>query len=76
MFFNTNGYLLTEERSEKLIKAGLDSIKVSVNASKSYALVHGIDAFNHVVDNIKAFDGFRHRKIQGGVLSAPCTFLT
>lgn len=66
VFFNTNGYLLTEERSEKLIKAGLDSIKVSVNASKSYALVHGIDAFNHVVDNIKAFDGFRHRKIQGG----------
>ena len=56
VFFNTNGYLLDEARSAKLLKAGVDSIKVSVNsASKSYELVHGVDAFDRVVENIKKF---------------------
>lgn len=64
VFFNTNGYLLTKERSEKFISAGLDSIKISVNASKSYALVHGVDAFQRVVDNIKAFDSLRCLKYE------------
>ena len=67
VFFNTNGYLLNEGRSEKLLSAGLDSIKISVNASRSYALIHGIDAFERVADNIKAFDGLRQLQYRGGV---------
>lgn len=60
MFFYTNGYLLTENRSAQLLTAGLDSIKISVNAAKkSYELVHGIDAFDRVFENIKTFDKLR-----------------
>lgn len=60
VFFNTNGYLLTEDRSAQLLTAGIDSIKVSVNAAKkSYEWVHGLDAFERVVENIKTFDRLR-----------------
>lgn len=60
VFFNTNGHLLTRERSERLLRAGIDSIKVSVNASKkSYELVHGVDAFDSVIENIKTFSALR-----------------
>lgn len=63
VFFNTNGYLLTKDRSQKLLKAGIDSIKVSLNAGKrSYFLVHGIDAFEKVAENIKTFNELRGGK--------------
>lgn len=53
---------MTPDRSEKLLMAGIDSIKISVNAGpKSYALVHGMDAFEKVCDNIRAFDQLRKK---------------
>lgn len=67
IFFNTNGYLLTKERSRTLLEAGIDSIKISVNAAKKYALIHGVDAFERVVDNIKIFDALRHDPGRGGL---------
>lgn len=63
VFFNTNGYLLTKERTRSIIYGGVDSIKVSVNsAKKSYKLIHGVDAFDKVIDNIKYFDYFRKKR--------------
>lgn len=60
VFFNTNGYLMTEERSASILQAGVDSVKFSINAGKeNYALVHGIDAFDRVVQNLRAFDKTR-----------------
>lgn len=60
VFTNTNGYLMDRERGKKLLEAGLDSVKVSVNAaSSSYALVHGIDGWEKVRKNIMDFDMLR-----------------
>lgn len=62
VFMNTNGYLLDEKRAQHILRAGIDSVKVSVNASaKSYALIHGIDAFDRIVENIKQFDFLRKK---------------
>jgi len=62
VFFNTNGYLLTESRSQKLLDSGCDSIKVSVNsAEKSYELIHGVAGWDTVVKNIKKFDELRKK---------------
>lgn len=60
VFFNTNGYLLNRERSARLLQAGIDSIKVSLNSGrKSYSLIHGMDAFEQVLENVKIFDELR-----------------
>ena len=54
-YLTTNGALLNEERAEKLVSAGIDSIKFSVNASNNidYLFIHGKDDFDQVIDNIK-----------------------
>ena len=63
VFLNTNGYLLNEERTERLLSAGIDSVKVSVNAArKSYQVVHGVDAFDRVIENIKKFSEIKQQK--------------
>lgn len=54
VFLNTNGYFMTEDRSVSLLESGVDSIKISVNAGrKSYKIVHGIDAYDKVLENVK-----------------------
>ena len=54
VYITTNGSLATPERLEKVISAGLDSIKFSVNAGDraTYITVHGQDHFDKVVANI------------------------
>ncbi|MDR2406573.1 MAG: radical SAM protein [Bacteroidales bacterium] len=60
VYFTTNGYLATIERSRKLLDAGLDSIRFSINASReNYKLVHGIDGYDRVLNNIKALYDYR-----------------
>lgn len=60
VFTNSNGFLLNEKTSEKLLDAGLDSIKISFNApAESYALVHGINGYDIVKKNIVNFDSIR-----------------
>ena len=60
VFINTNGSLLNENRSMRLLEAGIDSVKVSVNSSEnSYELIHGINAWETVVKNIMKFDALR-----------------
>ena len=62
VFLNTNGYYLDEKRGKSLLEAGLDSIKISINSSKkSYELIHGIDAFERVINNVKIFSSEREK---------------
>jgi MoaA/NifB/PqqE/SkfB family radical SAM enzyme len=66
VYFTTNGSLLTTEKAEKLIDAGLDSIRVSVNSTKEkYSLIHGTpsnDYYDRVIKNIIEFDRIRKEK--------------
>lgn len=54
VYITTNGALLTKERAERIVSAGIDSIKFSINASnpKDYFLIHGKDEFDKVIENI------------------------
>lgn len=54
VYITTNGALLTKERAEGIVGAGIDSIKFSINASnpKDYLLIHGKDEFDKVIENI------------------------
>lgn len=63
VFINTNGMLATRERAFQLMEAGLDSVKFSVNAGteKSYHNIHGVDAFQKVIDNIRTFAEIREK---------------
>jgi len=56
IYSDTNGILATAPNMEKVIKAGLNSIKFSINAGtrETYKLVHGCDAFEEVIENLKA----------------------
>jgi MoaA/NifB/PqqE/SkfB family radical SAM enzyme len=56
IYSDTNGLLATEENLKMVIEAGLHSIKFSINAGtqETYKLVHGQDAFDKVIENLKA----------------------
>ncbi|HEX4652586.1 MAG TPA: radical SAM protein [Granulicella sp.] len=55
--FNTNGTLLTEANGRALIDAGLDELRVSLDAAESevYQMVRGKDFFAKIVENVKRF---------------------
>lgn len=55
VFITTNGLLADRNRIEPLIKSGIDSIKVSVNAStrEDYIKVCGVDGFERVIQNLR-----------------------
>ncbi len=57
VLFNTNGTLLDEKRGRELIEAGLDELRVSLDAAepRAFKLVRGVDAFERVAANVKAF---------------------
>lgn len=63
-YMSTNGALGTTEKFLKVIDAGLDSVKFSVNGGNReiYKEVHGKDDFEKVVKNIKAIDAHRKSK--------------
>ena len=54
IYITTNGALATLDKVKNCVKAGLDSIKFSINASNSidYKIVHGFDDFNKVLKNV------------------------
>ena len=67
IFFNTNGLLMAEKLGEDLLISGVDSVKFSINgAEKYYELVHGVDSYQTVIDNLKCFDMLRKN------LKSPC----
>jgi len=54
--FTTNGLLMDEKMSRKLLGTGVDIIVVSFHGftPEGYKRIHGIDGFDRVVKNIKA----------------------
>ena len=55
IYITTNGVLANIERVKGLVKAGLNSIKFSINAvnDKEYIFIHGKDKYNIVMNNLK-----------------------
>lgn len=64
IFFNTNGYLMDKERGESILSAGVDSIKFSINSGsvENYKLVHGVDGYERVIENLTCLSKIRDEK--------------
>ena len=62
IYLTTNGVLAKPDRTEKLFRSGLHSIKFSVNAGRreTYKLIHGKDNFDIVLDNIASTNVIRN----------------
>ena len=57
MLFNTNGTLLTKKNGQALIDAGLDELRVSLDAAepRAFQMVRGKDMFDRIVSNVRRF---------------------
>src|SRR5437764_12559779 len=57
VLFNSNGVALTSRRGQELIDAGLDEFRLSMDGStrEMYARVRGVDAFDKIWRNMRAF---------------------
>jgi MoaA/NifB/PqqE/SkfB family radical SAM enzyme len=64
VLFNTNGTVLNERNGRALIDAGLDELRVSLDASnaKSYLAVRGKDYFIRILKNVRAFRALQERE--------------
>ena len=63
VLFNTNGTVLNEKNGRALIEAGLDELRVSLDAAtaKSYLAVRGKDYFARILRNVRAFRALQER---------------
>jgi MoaA/NifB/PqqE/SkfB family radical SAM enzyme len=57
VLFNSNGVLLDQKRGDALVAAGLDELRVSIDAVSPvlYAKLRGIDALPKIVRNLQVF---------------------
>ena len=57
VFFNSNGILLDENRQNELINAGLDELRISLDAAnqQDYKAMRDSDRFDHIISNLHAF---------------------
>src|SRR3974390_2134016 len=57
VLFNTNGTLMREKKCRELIEAGLDEMRISLDAAepKAFEAVRGRDLFGRIVRNVKNF---------------------
>jgi MoaA/NifB/PqqE/SkfB family radical SAM enzyme len=57
VLFNSNAVLLDERRGDALVEAGLDELRISIDAVTPdlYARLRGIDQLPRIIRNIKAF---------------------
>jgi MoaA/NifB/PqqE/SkfB family radical SAM enzyme len=64
VLFNTNGTVLTEKRGRALIDAGLDELRVSLDAAnaESYAAVRGRNYYDRILRNVRAFRELQERE--------------
>jgi MoaA/NifB/PqqE/SkfB family radical SAM enzyme len=64
VLFNTNGTVLNEKSGRALIDAGLDELRVSLDAAnaKSYLAVRGKDYFKRILRNVRAFRELQKRE--------------
>ena len=74
--FNTNGTLLTERNGRALIDAGLDELRVSLDASNpsSYLAVRGKNYFHRILHNVRRFREMQER--EGHALPRTSAWLT
>jgi MoaA/NifB/PqqE/SkfB family radical SAM enzyme len=64
VLFNTNGTVLNERNGRALIEAGLDELRVSLDAAnaRSYRAIRGKDYFNRILRNVRAFRALQVRE--------------
>jgi MoaA/NifB/PqqE/SkfB family radical SAM enzyme len=64
VLFNTNGTVLSERNGRALIDAGLDELRVSLDASNraSFQAIRGRDYFNRIIRNVRAFRELQERE--------------
>ena len=64
VLFNTNGTVLNAKNGRALIEAGLDELRVSLDAStpESYRVVRGKDYFSRILKNVRAFREMQERE--------------
>ena len=57
VLFNTNGTLMREKKCRELIDAGLDEMRISLDAAepKAFETVRGRDLFDRIVRNVRKF---------------------
>ena len=57
VLFNSNGILLNRQRQQDLITAGLDELRISLDAASSpgYEKIRSSNAFEGVIKNLKSF---------------------
>lgn len=74
VYLASNGALLTSELSQRLIEAGLDSLRVSINAGnrESYRRIHQADEFELVIANVIEYDRLRKQLGRETLLSVSC----
>lgn len=74
--FNTNGTLLTAKKGRELIDAGLDELRISLDAAEpeSFRVVRGRDDFERIVRNVRAFTAAQEK--MGAVLPRVSLWLT
>jgi MoaA/NifB/PqqE/SkfB family radical SAM enzyme len=69
VLFNTNAILLDQKRGDALVDAGLDELRVSIDAvtPKLYAELRGVDALDDIINNLKVFvarhEGLAHTRL-------------
>ena len=61
VLFNTNGTLLNLRKGKELIDAGLDELRVSLDAAEAatFKIVRGLDMFDRIVSNVREFTAFQ-----------------
>jgi MoaA/NifB/PqqE/SkfB family radical SAM enzyme len=64
VLFNTNGTVLNERNGRAMIAAGLDELRVSLDASnaQSYLKVRGKNYFDRILRNVRAFRALQERE--------------
>jgi radical SAM protein with 4Fe4S-binding SPASM domain len=64
VLFNSNGILLNGQRQQDLVSAGLDELRISLDAASStgYEKIRNSSAFEGVVENLKSFRLFQKRQ--------------
>jgi len=64
VLFNTNGTVLTEKSGRAMIDAGLDELRVSLDASNaaSYRAIRGKNYFDRILRNVRNFRALQERE--------------
>jgi radical SAM protein with 4Fe4S-binding SPASM domain len=62
--FNSNGILLNDQRQQGLVTAGLDELRISLDAASSsgYKNIRGSNQFEQIVDNLKSLRQLQKRR--------------